>query len=330
MVGAPRLISQRSTTRSKAPYRQRGPTSSTFCTLTGALELCTCACTAHTHAHTHPHMHTYKHTRGLCMMCSHAPRELRRPYIPGSPVARYPRSEIYRAVFGVVSVSCRVMSCHKLNAQLLFLCYCLRPFWEGCWPQPCSPAAWSYNGYSPASMANMTGVLGESWTQGSLVDAVNTLLANTNIPRASVLLIQDVPNCGPSPSLCTVVQCCRTFVVLCGQCPRCPVFSAVGRAVARSSFGLRCPKPQVFCCQWSTGPLPSLSLTLSLVPSLASSRDFRRCVRQRRPLLHWRSVLRCIRVVHVPLQPAAHPNLECVELGGWGITGQQLLRRHVE
>lgn len=69
------------------------------------------------------------------------------------------------------------------------------PFWEGCWPQPCSPAAWSYNGYSPASMANMTGVLGESWTQGSLVGAVNTLLANTNIPRASVLLIQDVPNC---------------------------------------------------------------------------------------------------------------------------------------
>jgi hypothetical protein len=53
------------------------------------------------------------------MMCSHAPRESRSPYIPGSPVARYPGSEIYRAVFGVVS--CHVVSQAERVAPLSVL-----------------------------------------------------------------------------------------------------------------------------------------------------------------------------------------------------------------
>jgi hypothetical protein len=67
--------------------------------------------------------------------------------------------------------------------------------WEGCWPQPCNASAWSVGGYGPRSIGSVSGILGESWAQGSLKGAVSTLLATTNVSRDSVLLLSDVPNC---------------------------------------------------------------------------------------------------------------------------------------
>jgi hypothetical protein len=67
-------------------------------------------------------------------------------------------------------------------------------FWDACWPQPC--AAWNYGGYSLASLnATADGLLAESWVQGSLVGGVRALVASGVATAASVLLLDDTPNC---------------------------------------------------------------------------------------------------------------------------------------
>ena len=72
-------------------------------------------------------------------------------------------------------------------------------FWDACWPQPCS--AWSYGGYSPSSLnGTADGLLGESWAMGSLVGAVNKLYALGVASNATLLLLDDTPNCDLQPS----------------------------------------------------------------------------------------------------------------------------------
>lgn len=72
-------------------------------------------------------------------------------------------------------------------------------YWDGCWPQPCEQ--WDFNGYSPASLSDLDGVLAESWVQGSLVGGVKTMMARGAINSSSLLLISDVPNCDAFPRL---------------------------------------------------------------------------------------------------------------------------------
>lgn len=68
-------------------------------------------------------------------------------------------------------------------------------FWDACWPQPC--AQWDYGGYSPASLlaAHPDGLLAESWAMGSLVGGVARLYAEGVVTNATLLLIDDTPNC---------------------------------------------------------------------------------------------------------------------------------------
>lgn len=66
---------------------------------------------------------------------------------------------------------------------------------DGCWPAPCP--SWNINGYTPASIkaADVRGLFGESWAQGSLYGGVSTLLASRAVPLDGILLVNDVPNC---------------------------------------------------------------------------------------------------------------------------------------
>eukprot|EP00041_Stephanoeca_diplocostata_P021564 m.503845 g.503845 ORF g.503845 m.503845 type:complete len:415 (+) comp21853_c0_seq18:89-1333(+) len=83
------------------------------------------------------------------------------------------------------------------SENVSFLAHVDGPFWNGCTPQPCDPKKWIVSGYSPASLkrARVDGLLGESWTMGTLVDAVETLLAFGTVPAREVVLLNDVPNC---------------------------------------------------------------------------------------------------------------------------------------
>jgi hypothetical protein len=73
------------------------------------------------------------------------------------------------------------------------------PFWDGCWPQPCS--TWNVNGYSPASLVSSgaTGLFAESWVQGSLLGGIRKLLAEGVVAEDRLLLLTDVPNCDLHP-----------------------------------------------------------------------------------------------------------------------------------
>lgn len=107
-----------------------------------------------------------------------------------------------------------------------FLVHLDGPFWDGCWPQQagqpcdlhrgfagtkegldsecwCKASAWSVNGYGPESLKHSEttqfGIFAESWTQGSLVGAVKTLLQSASIDVRALLLVNDVPNCDLYP-----------------------------------------------------------------------------------------------------------------------------------
>jgi hypothetical protein len=73
------------------------------------------------------------------------------------------------------------------------------PFWEACWPQPC--ATFVYGGYSPTSLnGSADGLLTESWVQGSLSGGVKRLYADGVVTNATLLLIDDIPNCDMFPT----------------------------------------------------------------------------------------------------------------------------------
>jgi hypothetical protein len=71
------------------------------------------------------------------------------------------------------------------------------PFWDACWPQPCS--AWEFGGYTPASINGSDAVMAESWAQGSLRGGVQLLYDEGVVTNASLLLLDDTPNCDVYP-----------------------------------------------------------------------------------------------------------------------------------
>ena len=73
-------------------------------------------------------------------------------------------------------------------------------FWDACWPQPCNLSRWDFGGYTPLALANADGVLAESWVQGSLVGGVQALYALGTVGPATLLLVDDTPNCDLQPS----------------------------------------------------------------------------------------------------------------------------------
>jgi hypothetical protein len=79
------------------------------------------------------------------------------------------------------------------NAGFKYLQHVDGPFWEGCWPQPCS--SWNVNGYTPSSIAGADALFAESWVQGSLLGGVRTLIQRGIYSATSILLVNDVPNC---------------------------------------------------------------------------------------------------------------------------------------
>eukprot|EP00049_Salpingoeca_infusionum_P015818 m.311387 g.311387 ORF g.311387 m.311387 type:complete len:444 (-) comp15953_c0_seq11:329-1660(-) len=73
------------------------------------------------------------------------------------------------------------------------------PFWEKCWPQPCSISSFNYSGYTPDSIRQLDGLLAESWMQGSLQGGVQMLFDLNVFNASNVLLMNDVPNCDVYP-----------------------------------------------------------------------------------------------------------------------------------
>mmetsp|Transcript_8161 Transcript_8161/g.18632 ORF Transcript_8161/g.18632 Transcript_8161/m.18632 type:complete len:508 (-) Transcript_8161:62-1585(-) len=78
------------------------------------------------------------------------------------------------------------------DAQVPHLVHVDGPFWEAC-QGDCTDL--NVNGYSPQSLSEGDGVLGESWTQGTLKGGVNKLLQDSNFSPLNITLICDVPNC---------------------------------------------------------------------------------------------------------------------------------------
>jgi hypothetical protein len=75
------------------------------------------------------------------------------------------------------------------------------PFWDKCWPQPCSAALWNYGGYSPLSLnGSADGLFAESWLMGSLRGGVEFLYSLGVVQNTSLLLLDDTPNCDMEPS----------------------------------------------------------------------------------------------------------------------------------
>lgn len=87
------------------------------------------------------------------------------------------------------------------GAGMHFLAHVDGPFWDGCWPQPCS--TWDVAGYGPASLnraAGVDGIMAESWTMGSLLGGARRLLSDGTAAADTLLLLNDVPNCDLDPA----------------------------------------------------------------------------------------------------------------------------------
>ena len=74
-----------------------------------------------------------------------------------------------------------------------FLAHVDGPWWDGCTASACPN--WIVNGYSPASLAGLDGLLAESWVQGSLERGVAYVLSTHAFTTSNILLMCDVPDC---------------------------------------------------------------------------------------------------------------------------------------
>ncbi len=66
------------------------------------------------------------------------------------------------------------------------------PFWN-------TPAQ-NVSGYSATSLMRAQGVMAESWTMGTLLKGVSSLLASGGVTQDTLLLLNDVPNCDLVPT----------------------------------------------------------------------------------------------------------------------------------